>query len=120
MVPGVPSLLALQGLTAEELCRAVPSIAIEDARRIVAQVHRDEDPATPSSGIRRSAREAVLAAAQVPLLEVVAERRSQIDPFVKYALRTGDGHMIETVRIPLEVARRFSVCVSSQVGCALG
>lgn len=56
----------------------------------------------------------------MPSLTVVAERSSRIDPFVKYALRTKDAHVIETVRIPLERAGRFSVCVSSQVGCALG
>jgi len=93
---------------------------VEDARRVIAQVHRDEDPRTPSSGIRRTAREAALAAGHIPRLEIVAERRSQIDPFVKYALRTADGHVVETVRIPLERAGRFTVCVSSQVGCALG
>jgi 23S rRNA (adenine2503-C2)-methyltransferase len=115
-----PPKIPLQGVTAEELCESVAGLAIEDARRIVAQVHRDEDPKEPSSGIRRTAREAVLARGYVPELEVVAERRSQVDPFVKYALRTADGHVIETVRIPLEVPGRFVVCVSSQVGCALG
>ena len=109
--------IPLQGVTPQELCDLC---SIEDARRIVAQVHRDEDPATPSSGIRRVARDAVGAAGHVPRLETVAERRSQIDPFVKYALRTADDHVVETVRIPLEVAGRFVVCVSSQVGCALG
>lgn len=112
--------LPLQGVTAEDLSAAIPGIAIEDARRIVAQVHRDEDPATPSSGIRRSAREAAVAGGRIPRLEITAERRSKIDPFVKYALRTADGHVVETVRIPLEAAGRYSVCVSSQVGCALG
>jgi 23S rRNA (adenine2503-C2)-methyltransferase len=112
--------IPLQGMTGEELCFALPGLAIQDARRVIAQVHRDEDPATPSSGIRRTAREAVLAVGHVPALEIVAERSSRIDPFVKYVLRTADGHAIETVRIPLELADRFSVCVSSQVGCALG
>ena len=112
--------IPLQGLTGEDLCVALPGLALQDARRVVAQVHRDEDPATPSSGIRRSARESVLAVGWVPALEIVAERASLIDPFVKYALRTADGHVVETVRIPLELAGRFSVCVSSQVGCALG
>ncbi len=42
-----------------------------------------------------------------------------MDPFVKYALDTHDG-VVETVRIPLEKPGRFSVCVSSQVGCGLG
>ena len=112
--------IPLQGLTGADLCVALPGLALQDARRVVAQVHRDEDPATPSSGIRRSARESVVAAGWVPTLAIVAERASLIDPFVKYALRTADGHVVETVRIPLELAGRFSVCVSSQVGCALG
>src|SRR5690606_33328950 len=55
----------------------------------------------------------------VPSLAVVSTRASRLDPFVKLALRTGDGHVVETVRIPLEREGRFSVCVSSQVGCAL-
>ena len=109
--------IPLQGVTPQELC---DHCSIEDARRIVAQVHRDEDPSTPSSGIRRTARDAVVAVGHVPRLETVAERRSQIDPFVKYALRTAGDHVVETVRIPLEVPGRFVVCVSSQVGCALG
>jgi 23S rRNA (adenine2503-C2)-methyltransferase len=114
------SLLALQGLAPSDLAAAIPGLALEDARRIVAQVHRDEDVRTPSSIIRRTAREAVVAAGHVPTLEIASERASRIDPFVKYALGTADGHVVETVRIPLEAAGRFSVCVSSQVGCALG
>jgi 23S rRNA (adenine2503-C2)-methyltransferase len=111
--------VALQGLTPAELARVLPELSLEEARRVVAQVHRDEDPATPSSGVRRPSREAVGTVGWVPRLEVEAERASQIDPFVKYALRTADGHVVETVRIPLERAGRYSVCVSSQVGCAL-
>jgi 23S rRNA (adenine2503-C2)-methyltransferase len=110
---------ALQGLTPDELS-LLAGIPVEDARRVVAQVHRDEDPATPNAGVRRTSRESVLGHGFVPSFEVVAERRSELDPFVKYALRTADAHVIETVRIPLEHAGRFSVCVSSQVGCALG
>lgn len=119
VVSGGPRGIALTGISPEELQRALPSITIEEARRVVSQVHRDEDVATPHSGIRRVARELVVANGVVPSLEIVAESRSALDPFVKYALRTADGHVMETVRIPLEVAGRFSVCVSSQVGCAL-
>jgi 23S rRNA (adenine2503-C2)-methyltransferase len=112
--------MALQGLTPLALAGAVPALSLEEARRVVAQVHRDEAPSTPSSGIRRTSREAVLAAGYgVPRLGMESERKSQVDPFVKYALRTHDGQVIETVRIPLERPGRFSVCVSSQVGCAL-
>lgn len=114
-----PRRVALQGLTPAELARAVPGVSLEEARRVVAQVHRDEDPGTPSSGVRRASREAVVRAGWVPALEVKETRASRIDPFVKYALATADGHVVETVRIPLERRGRYSVCVSSQVGCAL-
>ncbi|MBE9077716.1 23S rRNA (adenine(2503)-C(2))-methyltransferase RlmN [Romeria aff. gracilis LEGE 07310] len=40
------------------------------------------------------------------------------DGTVKYLLRLGDGHIIETVGIP--TAKRLTVCVSSQVGCPMG
>ncbi len=117
--PATLERVALQGVTPAELCAAVPALSIEEARRVVSQVHRDKDPFAPSSGVRRTSREAVVAAGAVPTLEVASERRSQVDPFIKLALRTHDGHVVETVRIPLEVEGRFSVCVSSQVGCAL-
>ncbi len=55
----------------------------------------------------------------VPTLELLTLRKSSVDPFIKLALRAVDGHVIEAVRIPLERTGRFSVCVSSQAGCAL-
>lgn len=112
-------MLALQGLTPSELSAALPEVPLEEARRIVSQVHRGEPIATPSSGIRRTTRLFVTERAEVPTLAIRAERRSRLDPFVKLALETADGHVVETVRIPLEHEGRFSVCVSSQVGCAL-
>ncbi|HSD86357.1 MAG TPA: radical SAM protein [Kofleriaceae bacterium] len=90
-----------------------------EARKIVAQVHRGE-PVSASSAIRRSTADAVRAATYVPSLDLSAETASQIDPFVKYLLAAPDGARFEAVRIPLEHPDRFSVCVSSQVGCALG
>jgi 23S rRNA (adenine2503-C2)-methyltransferase len=112
-------MIALQGLSSVALARAVPEIALGEARMIVAQVHRGEPVATPTAGVSRRAREAALARGCVPSLEVLSVSKSLLDPFVKYALRTRDAHVVETVRIPLERAGRFSVCVSSQVGCAL-
>ena len=85
----------------------------------MAAVHRGE-PLEAARGVRRVALETVRARGNVPTLEVRAVRRSALDPFVKLALGTHDGHVIEAVRIPLERAGRFSACVSSQAGCALG
>jgi len=112
--------IALQGLTPEELAAAVPEILLAEARRIVSTVHRGGDFTAPHSGVRRSARHAVCERGHVPTLAVASQVQSQTDSFLKLALRTGDGRLIEAVRIPLERPGRFSVCVSSQVGCALG
>ena len=101
-------MIPLQGVTAEELARRVAGLALEDARRIVAQVHRDEDPSDAELGHPAYGAGGGAARGYVPQLEVVTERRSQLDPFVKYALRTADGHVVETVRIPLEHPGRFS------------
>lgn len=85
---------------------------------MVAAVHRGE-PVESARGVRKVALDAVRTGGTVPTLEVRAVQRSAIDPFVKLALGTADGHVIEAVRIPLERAGRFSACVSSQAGCAL-
>ena len=63
---------------------------------------------------------AIGASLRVGVLRVVAREASSIDPFVKYVLECEDGARIEAVRIPLEKPGRFVVCVSSQVGCAIG
>jgi 23S rRNA (adenine2503-C2)-methyltransferase len=112
-------MLALQAVTPADLVRALPEVALPEARKILAAVHRGE-PVAASSAVRRIAADAVRAAGAVPALEVVAETASAIDPFVKYLLAGRDGARFEAVRIPLEHAGRFTVCVSSQVGCALG
>jgi 23S rRNA (adenine2503-C2)-methyltransferase len=69
--------------------------------------------------VRRESREAAVTHGSVPQLVTVERVESRLDPFVKLVLRTPDERLVETVRIPLEKAGRFSVCVSSQVGCAL-
>ena len=42
------------------------------------------------------------------------------DRSVRYLFRLADGAQVEAVRIPLFKPGRFSVCLSSQVGCAMG
>ena len=112
--------VALQGLTAEQLALEVPEVLLAEARRIVAVVQRGDDFRAPRSGVRRSARQAVCERGHVPTLAVASQVQSDYDAFLKLVLRTADGRLIEAVRIPLEHPGRFSVCVSSQVGCALG
>jgi len=54
---------------------------------------------------------------KIQSLEKATESRS-IDGTIKWLYRTHDGHHIETVLIPTDT--RASVCVSTQVGCAMG
>ncbi len=111
--------LALQALTPERLAELVPALDLSEARKIVSDVHGERDFRAPRSDVRRTSREAISAVGHVPALETVSVQASAVDPFMKLALRTSSGHVIETVRIPLEKQGRFSVCVSSQAGCAL-
>jgi 23S rRNA (adenine2503-C2)-methyltransferase len=52
-------------------------------------------------------------------LEVLERVENPSDHFVKYLFRSPDGALSEAVRIPLEAPGRFTVCLSSQVGCAM-
>ncbi len=45
--------------------------------------------------------------------------QQSLDGTIKSRYRLHDGHMIEAVLIPVPVDNRFTVCVSSQVGCSL-
>jgi 23S rRNA (adenine2503-C2)-methyltransferase len=55
--------------------------------------------------------------ASLTTLEKDGEQRSA-DGTVKYRFRTGDGKLLESVYLPEE--RRRTLCVSTQVGCAMG
>jgi 23S rRNA (adenine2503-C2)-methyltransferase len=81
------------------------------------QTEREDLAGLP--GLRRESALALARRGLLPGLTVVEKRASRVDPFVKYLFRAPDGRTFETVRIPLE-RPRWSVCVSSQVGCAQG
>ena len=57
-----------------------------------------------------------------PLPRLTRERvvTSTVDGFQKLLFRTADGLAVETVLIPLHRPGAVSVCLSSQVGCAMG
>jgi len=62
------------------------------------------------------------------LIEALDDRRPEIldravdpsDGFEKYLFRYDDGALAEAVRIPLEKEGCYSICLSSQAGCAMG
>ena len=56
----------------------------------------------------------------LPRVALDAHQVSPRDGFEKLRFRLGDGLAIETVLIPLEKPGAVSLCLSSQVGCAMG
>jgi 23S rRNA (adenine2503-C2)-methyltransferase len=112
--------ISLQAITPEELALNVSGITLQEARKIVSAIHRFDSLPSSIRSTRRISVEAVRAVGSIPRLAIRGVYRSTIDPFVKYSLATSDEQAIETVRIPLEHPQRFSACVSSQAGCALG
>ena len=78
--------------------------------------HRCPDPALRTN-LPKAARIA-LAARSVPGLPAVAGEQTSADGTRKFLLELHDGERIEAVYIPDKTRR--TVCVSSQVGCAVG
>ncbi|MEO8378891.1 MAG: radical SAM protein, partial [Acidobacteriota bacterium] len=97
-------------------------IAVRDAeaRRIVAHVIGRGGAGYPlSRPVPRAVEQAVDALVERRPLEVVERVTDPSDGFVKYLFRLPDGAVAEAVRIPLEKEGRFTVCLSSQAGCAM-
>jgi len=67
-----------------------------------------------SKGLREKLSEAYL----INAIQVDKVQRS-LDGTIKSRFRLHDQHLIESVLIPVPVDNRFTVCVSSQVGCSL-
>lgn len=115
-----PALPVLLGLSPERLLALLPTLDLPEARRIVAAVHRGQSISGPLEQVRRTSLEQLRARTTQADLVLLREERSKLDPFVKLALGTWDERVLEAVRIPLERSGRYSACISSQVGCALG
>lgn len=77
--------------------------------------HFGEDNFDNMTNINKKLREKLKAVAEIKAPEVAVEQRSS-DGTIKWAMQVGD-QQIETVYIP--EADRATLCVSSQVGCAL-
>ncbi|MCM2333903.1 MAG: 23S rRNA (adenine(2503)-C(2))-methyltransferase RlmN [Anaeromyxobacteraceae bacterium] len=88
------------------------------ARQLQRWLHRNGAAAVEEmSDLSRGLREKLQAAATLTTLERASEQRSR-DGTIKWTWRTHDGKLIESVYMP--EAERKTLCVSSQVGCAIG
>lgn len=92
-----------------------------EARRVLAHAVANGRDGFPSSRpVPRAVEAAVDAFIDRTPLEIVERATDPSDGFLKYLFRLRDGSLAEAVRIPLEAEGRFTVCLSSQVGCAMG
>ncbi|MEL6865205.1 MAG: 23S rRNA (adenine(2503)-C(2))-methyltransferase RlmN [Bacteroidota bacterium] len=76
--------------------------------------HSFEEMSNLSKGLRQ-----LLADHFVINALTVDKVQKSLDGTIKSRFRLHDGHLIESVLIPVPSDRRFTVCVSSQVGCSL-
>lgn len=114
----------LFGHTPESLLEALTARGVDanitECRRILGHVISEGKPGLE---ISRTPRRTVLRAIETMFdrtpLEMVERVRDDDDGFVKYLFRHHDGALTEAVRIPLEAEGRYTLCVSSQVGCAM-
>jgi len=88
----------------------------DEARRIIAR----SIARVPTRPVARATEAAVARLTSCEPLEIVERATDPSDGFVKYLFRLHDGALVEAVRIPLQAPGRFTVCLSSQAGCAMG
>ena len=117
--------ILLKNLTSEELHAALAEegVSLRLARQLqAAVVKRDEWPGSipeVSARVLGRVRERV----ELPRLELLGKAVSARDGFAKYLFRGEGEGAFEAVRIPLvhrAGEEKYIVCVSSQVGCAMG
>jgi 23S rRNA (adenine2503-C2)-methyltransferase len=107
--PDLVATLARTGLTLRD----------EDARRILAwRISHGREGFPERIGKRVQA--AYLDAIDRRRLRIVEEVTDPGDGFTKFLFEHGDGSVTEAVRIPLLKQGCHSICLSSQVGCAMG
>lgn len=111
------------GLLPEDLASALRmngvEIRDEEARRIVGHAVARGRDGFPRRSVPRSVEDAVERLVNRAPLEIVERATDPSDGFVKYLFRMRDGALAEAVRIPLEKPGRFTICLSTQVGCAM-
>lgn len=120
----MPSMRHLFGMLPEDLASHLRShgVAVRDAeaRRLVAHgIANGRDGHPTARPVPRAVEVAFDMLIDRRRLEIVERAIDPSDGFMKYLFRLHDGAFVEAVRIPLETQGRFSVCLSSQAGCAM-
>ena len=115
----------LLGMLPEELAAHLHDAGVEiragEARRVMAHAVAHGRPGFPvSRPVPKHVEAAIASRIDRTPLEIVERVTDPSDGFVKYLFRLHDGALAEAVRIPLEKEATYTVCLSSQAGCAMG
>lgn len=116
----------LFGLRPVDLVRVLADVGVDsseaEARRVLGRLVSEghDDLAGMKRPVRATVREALRVHTRHDHLQIVERVVDDVDGFEKFLLRLDDGAFVEAVKIPLEKPGHFTVCVSSQVGCAMG
>lgn len=115
----------LYGMRADDLVAVLAAQGVDcsdaEARRVLGRIISEgkDELRLMKKPVRTAVRVAV-EAMRCDGLPVVERVTDDADGFEKLLLRLDDGNLVETVKIPLEKPGHYTVCVSSQVGCAMG
>src|SRR4051794_35871499 len=101
----------------EKLCRQ-ERIEPDHLRRLRNSFYKKHQPAEEALRQLSEAQRAALGAVAFHSLELDSRHDSQLDGASKLLFRTARGHRIESVILRI-ASGRTSLCVSSQVGCAV-
>ncbi len=99
---------------------AAGALATESHARSLLAKHLAPGHAPKRSSVPKAVLQVFDATVSHARVEVVERVTDPGDGFVKYLLRSPDGSLSEAVRIPLEAEGCYTICLSSQVGCAMG
>ena len=125
-VPAIETRAHLFGLRAAELVATLAAHGVDcseaEARRVLGRLVSEghADLAGMKRPVRATVREALARHTRHDVPVIVERVIDEADHFEKFLLRMDDGALVEAVKIPLEKPGHFTVCVSSQVGCAMG
>lgn len=119
-LPPVPLLANLPESLVEALAERGVPCSIREARQVLSRVISEgsTDP-TPQREPRKALVAALRQHADWRRPEVVERVPDKEGKSVRYLFQLHDGLLVEAVRIGLHKPDRFTVCLSSQVGCAM-
>jgi 23S rRNA (adenine2503-C2)-methyltransferase len=117
--------LIFKGITASDLFGEYKSLGlnIRGARKIQGAVLRKGEVPSYLADVSYKVLDRIKSEVRIPNLRIAEKIVSSLDGFAKYAFQSDDGSEFEAVRIPImhrQEDKKYVVCVSSQIGCALG